>query len=888
MSEEIIQKGYEDSGLKIGEYEFYNIGSTTISTLKKYKIIPNINYKEYKNKKPDALLVDRRNKSKIIIIAVIEYKSPDEFKTNKQKCDTIQQCNNYAQILKAKIGIATDNSSYIWFNPSHKDSKNQYYDETSKKNKSYSRILNEDDTDFTTPFNIDFEEIIIQSIESILSIVSKTNSKFTQINIRDPTTLAKQIWQDVWSVTGKDPEKCLYTFVELLIFKYLSDLGILTKDERGNRVDFQYIYSLEKKEAFKNYSHNVRKHLKSMFKESDDDHTTIINGTILNSDVSEHSIVFHKILKKFNDFGEIKKIDPNFKSKVFEEFMKESISTKNWGRYFTPRCVIDAMIEISEIEKLEKGSKICDPACGVGGFILEPMKVKDIDFYYTIIGNNIKSRFEFYGFDKGFERDEQLTIILAKANMLIFLSELLKNNESILDSFSTLLNNTFKLTTQSIMGTLEKIEYDKYDLILTNPPYVTSGSSNYKDRIKTDANLKKFYKINSIGVEGLFLQWIINSLKPTKKAFVIIPQGVLERFADKDLREFILNECIIDGIISLPVKTFYTTTKKTYILAITKKEQDTQKERALIKQTDPIFSYIVTQIGETLDSDRLPKKENDLPDMVSLFNQFKGSKVNFKTNNKKCKIIQISQFHPDDYWSVEKLWNDEERKELGILDEKYDVPISEFRDNVQSIQNSTVKLKLEQINNIIKNMDVYTPIHKSITDIFTPVKGKSKYTKRYIAQNKGRYHVYSSQTVQDGIIGKINTFDHVDQCITWTTDGIYAGTPFYRNCPFSMTIHCGALLIKKEYETSINMKYVFYILKNVMRSYSIGETNKRLTVKMLQNITIPIPLKPNGSYDVDKQNEITKNYEIIESLQKELSYINNEMTNVVKSQITIF
>ena len=138
------------------------------------------------------------------------------------------------------------------------------------------------------------------------------------------------------------------------------------------------------------------------------------------------------------------------------------------------------------------------------------MKVKkDVNFYYNVKEDNIKSRYRFYGFDKGFEKEEQLTIILAKANMLIFLSELLKNNESIIEDFSNLLNNTFQLTTDSIMGTLEKTEYDQYDLILTNPPYVNFGSSNYKDRIKSDENLKKFYKVNASGIEGLFLEWII-------------------------------------------------------------------------------------------------------------------------------------------------------------------------------------------------------------------------------------------------------------------------------------------------------------------------------------------------------------------------------------------
>ena len=401
--------------------------------------------------------------------------------------------------------------------------------------------------------------------------------------------------------------------------------------------------------------------------------------TILNPKVEEHAVVFHKILKKFHDFGVIRNIDPSFKSKVFEEFMKESISTKNWGRYFTPRNVIDAMIEMSDIEKLEKDSKICDPACGVGGFILEPMKVKkDVSFYYPVIGGKIEPRYQFHGFDKGFEKEEQLTIILAKANMLIFLSELLKNNDSIIDDFSDLFNNTFKLTTESIMGTLEKTDYDQYDLILTNPPYVTSGSSNYKARIKSDARLKKFYKTNAMGVEGLFVEWIINNIKPNRKALVVIPDGILHRINDEKLRQLIKDECILDAIISLPVKTFYTTQKKTYILIITKKDAAKEKRKEIV-QTEPVFTYLASNIGETLDVYRFSKDvPNDLLEAVCLFNQFKGSKGGFSTESKRCKIQPIEMFDAKKHWAVDRWWSREEKVELGIEQDENEITKEEF------------------------------------------------------------------------------------------------------------------------------------------------------------------------------------------------------------------
>ncbi|WP_222702332.1 restriction endonuclease subunit S [Ureaplasma diversum] len=51
-------------------------------------------------------------------------------------------------------------------------------------------------------------------------------------------------------------------------------------------------------------------------------------------------------------------------------------------------------------------------------------------------------------------------------------------------------------------------------------------------------------------------------------------------------------------------------------------------------------------------------------------------------------------------------------------------------------------------------------------------------------ENKGIYPVYSSQTLNNGQIGSINTYDFDGDYITWTTDGAYAGTVFYREGKF--------------------------------------------------------------------------------------------------------
>lgn len=711
MSEELIQRGLTEGGIKISGYEFYNIGSVTLNQLKKFKVIPDKEYGKYNSRKPDQILVDKRDTKKPKVALIVEYKNQGKFKNEKDQTATVQQCNDVCQLVDAEMGIATDGSSFIWFNPNQFDPENNYVDDQGSP-RSYTLIRDEGNRPFIKEFLVDqqTDEIEItklnpatrtslQTFEQVRKFISKTNSKIVPGAVVDPSTLAKQIWQDVWSVSGATPERCLYTFVEIFIFKYLSDLNILDEDDKGNKMNFRDIFALSPDKAFKNYSENVRPYLKVMFPASTEDGTTIINGTVLNPNVPEHGKVFHKILKKFNDFGELKNIDPNFKSKVFEDFMKKSISKKNWGQYFTPRNIIDAVIEISDIDKLEDGANVCDPASGVGGFLLEPIKLHQngVNSYYRVSGDKLIPRLNLIGFDKGFEKEEQLTIILAKSNMLIFLSELLQNNPTLSAEFARIFNSTFKLLSNTVLGTLAIAEPDKYDLILTNPPYVTSGSSNYKEAIKNDARLSSFYKINGIGVEGLFLEWIIRSLKPGKKAFVIIPDGILNRINDARLRQFIKDECELDGVISLPINAFYTTPKKTYILAITKKRGVTEIERKEMHQTDPVLTYLASSIGETLDVNRFPIKENDLSEMVSLFNQFKGSKKTFVSSSLRCKIQPIDTFDAKESWTVDRWWTNDEKVELGIEDEKEVLTVPQLLERVK-----VAREKLDEITESLK------------------------------------------------------------------------------------------------------------------------------------------------------------------------------------------
>jgi type I restriction-modification system DNA methylase subunit len=794
MSEELLQRGLDKKPEKIGQWDFYNIGATSIKLLKENNIIRNIDYgKVIERKKVDGIIVRQKE-----IIAIIENKTPKEFNTTAKQNKAIKQELEVAKKLDCPIIIATDTQQTFWINV-----------------KTGQKILNEDNsivTDNWNPSEVTTDNNLVKLIEKIISSIDDKNNQIIPLKFVNPTDLAKQIWQDIWSVSGATPENCLYTFVELFIFKYLSDLKVLKTVNSFYFLMKMYDEDNTPDEVLQYYADTVRKKIKNLFPYNSIDNTTIINGTIFVSkdqkSIAGYSTVFKKVLTKFNDYGKLENINHDFKSQLFESFLKESISKKNWGQFFTPLKVIRSIEKMASSE-IKEGAVICDPACGVGKFLLEPLKGKLSDLY-QITDTEVIPKITIRGFDKGFDKDEQKTIILAKANMLIYFSDLIKENSHLTKEFSKLFNETFNLKTNSILGTLSEPVKDEYDLILTNPPYVTSGSSNLKEEISKNKELENYYKVNAMGVEGLFMEWIIRALKPNGKAFVVVPDGMFNRKNDTRLRKFIKNECFIDAVISLPLNTFFSTSKKTYILVITKKQQLTQIQK------EPIFAYLVSEIGESRDSYRFDIKQDDLSEAVNQFNQFKGAKEYYKTTDTRCKILSVNWFNDLDSWVIDDCWSKEEKINLGVLKQDEVISVDEFANLMNEMSNTILSFKEEiQSNNEKKKTKV---IYKKflISDIFDIQRGNGKYTKKYVCSNKGLYPLFSGNTL--GVFANINTFDYNKPCLSWAIDG-FAGYMMIHNDGFSATNHRGVLLPKIN---NINLDYIKYIVEPIFRSMKKG------------------------------------------------------------------
>lgn len=681
MSEQTIQNDLFSSNVTIlDKYECLSLGATTIGDLINEKRIICGKVKtavKNKGKKPDVLIVDNSKK----VIAYIECKKPDEFNTDKKVKAAIDQEIGVAKELSVKIFVATDGTRFVWVNALTGE-----------------RIKDEDGNDIVSPIQPKIEERkTAKLIERLTQDLSGTNNQLRAIKYSDPTALAKKIGGLLKNIKFTTPKDSLYTFVELFLFKYLSDINIL-----GPTENFDYIWSLysedgrTEEEVLYRYIHEPREKISRLFPEAQDK-TSVINGFVFHAErdangeyISNNAdaTTFHEVMRLFKEYeqtdGKFININRDFKSKLFETFTKQERTKENAGKYFTPLKIVKGMVDMVDIKE---GDEVCDPACGVGKFLLEA--ALKIDEPFTFEKGHVVKKINLYGYEK--EMDEKgstsgydLTTILAKANTMIYFSSLFKDNNTLQDIKTIskeLLNDTY-FSSKTMLGTLERTDGKQYDVILANPPYYQSAL------ISKAAKDTGFYTEEGRGIEGLFLEWIIKSLKPNGVANVVLPDGIFTNIGDKKLHSFIIEQCYIEAIISLPINTFFNTPKKTYIMTLRKKRD------LMERQNYPIFAYYCASIGESLDVYRFDIEDNDFQTAVSKYNIFRSfpdkNKVDdwakpIFTDDIKLKFFSIDSFDEHFAWDIEKRWTDEEKVKMGVKKADVIMNLDEFNDYLSEV-----------------------------------------------------------------------------------------------------------------------------------------------------------------------------------------------------------
>ena len=300
-------------------------------------------------------------------------------------------------------------------------------------------------------------------------------------------------------------------------------------------------------------------------------------------------------------------VDSDVKGDAFEYFLKASTATKNdLGEYFTPRHIVKTMVRLVN-PKI--GEKIYDPFCGTGGFLIESFRyierslgsgnpeLKRILREETIYGNEITN-----------------TARITKMNMI-----LAGDGHSNIHMMDSLANPTY----------IDKIKYDEngkiirdadgnieysseysgvYDIVLANMPYSQKTKHG------------NLYDLPSTNGDSICVQHCmkaINSTAENGRMALVVPEGFLFRKDLAKTREYLLDHCQLQSIISLPQGVFlpYTGVKTDIIYAtnVNKKIKVTERKKNF-------WYFDVKSDGYTLDNHR---RKLDTPSDLAKYEEYR-------------------------------------------------------------------------------------------------------------------------------------------------------------------------------------------------------------------------------------------------------------------------
>ena len=246
----------------------------------------------------------------------------------------------------------------------------------------------------------------------------------------------------------------------------------------------------------------------------------------------------------------------DFFSTIFEYLIKDynKDSGGKYAEYYTPHAVAKIMANIL-VPKHQQGRiknvSCYDPSAGSGTLLMNIAHA---------IGEN---RCSIYSQDISQKSSSLLRLNLVLNNLVHSIQNIIQGN-TMLHPFHRDDNNNLT----------------KFDYIVSNPPFKTDFS-DYRDDLDNDQNHSRFFagipKIpnkerEKMAIYLLFIQHIIFSLAKNGKASIVVPTGFItaQSGIEKKIREKLVDEKMLAGVVSMPSNIFATTGTNVSILFIDK------------------------------------------------------------------------------------------------------------------------------------------------------------------------------------------------------------------------------------------------------------------------------------------------------------------------------
>ena len=384
----------------------------------------------------------------------------------------------------------------------------------------------------------------------------------------------------------------------------------------------------------------------------------------------------------------------DIKGIAFELFLGKTFRGE-LGQFFTPRTIVNYMVEVLNVKE---GDKVCDPCCGSGGFLIRAFEHvqneidQDIHNQIATLMDNLNlsdsekqsrinnllcecdktiegSRYHklchdyFFGVDANarMARTSKMNMIMhGDGHVGVYLHDGLLNVGGVYDNhfdiilinppFGAHVEKDMRITDSDIPTDREKTLYEN----LYGSEYISNvyiPIKNYAQEIGKDKKIGKrildLYKINNNSTEILFIERCINLLKPGKRAGIVLPEGVLDNPALERVRRFIETRARILNITSIPADVFLSSGAniKPSLVFIEKLKDGEMPEK------DYLLS--VTKVNDAgISSTGLPSQNEELPIAAKEVSSWLSGKV--MSNMTYTKIVNRSDLSN---WSVKSVFD---------------------------------------------------------------------------------------------------------------------------------------------------------------------------------------------------------------------------------------
>ncbi len=341
------------------------------------------------------------------------------------------------------------------------------------------------------------------------------------------------------------------------------------------------------------------------------------------------------LVKVVEGIQELDMNDRDTMGDVYEYVLGKMAAAGTNGQFRTPRHIIRMMVELMQ-PKVD--DRICDPAMGTAGFLVESAKYLKANYTQELLKKQNLTHFR-TGMFSGFDTDPKMLRI---GSMNLMLNGVDNPNIVAQDSLSN--QNTKEST---------------YTLCLANPPF--SGSLDHDVVNPTLLAMTKTKK-----TELLFISLFIRMLELGGRCASIVPDGVLfgNSTGHKSIRKELVDKQCLQAVISMPSGVFKPYAGvSTAILIFTKTDKG---------GTDKVWFYDMKADGFSLDDKRNPIAANDIPDVIARFKNLDAEES--RTRKDQSFLVPVEEIREkgydlsiNKYKEVEKVKVEYEKPEV-ILD----------------------------------------------------------------------------------------------------------------------------------------------------------------------------------------------------------------------------